>query len=67
MYVIDTVMSYLKLNPEPKFQQRRFLDLPPELIHHVMSYLYEKDCRQLGLSCCMLREASILHVSCISI
>lgn len=60
-------LAYLKRNPWPKFQQRRFSDLPPELIHQIMSYLYEQDCRQLGLSSRMLREASVLHVYDVSV
>ncbi len=58
---VDDVIACLKRNPEPKFQRLRFLDLPVELVHRVMSYLDEKGCRILRVCCRMLREASVLY------
>lgn len=59
--IADDVLTCLKHNPEPKFQRRRFLDLPAELIHHIMSFSSE-ECCELGLCSRMLREASISYV-----
>ena len=58
---VDQIPEILKKYPEPKFQVRRLLDLPPELLHYIMDVADPEVARNLGATCRMLRRLSLWY------
>ncbi|KAL6302509.1 hypothetical protein BKA93DRAFT_397928 [Sparassis latifolia] len=52
----------MEKHPKPIFQQLFLLDLPPELIHHVMACHDVQTARLLGATCRHLHEISVSHI-----
>lgn len=57
----DQVKALLAQDSEPRFQRLVLLDLPPEVLGHILDFVDVGGARLLAATCHVLRELAILY------
>jgi hypothetical protein len=59
---VEDMAQTVQQHPEPVYQKVYLLDLPTEMIHRIMTFVYKRDAMCLGSACHRLHEIASNYV-----